>query len=84
MYYTFLFQKKGNVCLGVGWNLGKISYKIDTKVRMKECSKDLLKDVCDFKNLWTGESALWLDQCGWSNYPTINLRNTEITPAQTD
>ena len=55
--YSGLFSSLGQVCIGIGWNLGTINYKIDTSFTVKECSKNIFYDITDLKSSWTGDNA---------------------------
>ena len=56
MYYSFLFSYDGQVCVGNGWDLGEIMWKVEGGWSLKECSKVLLNNMCDF-DCWVGKSA---------------------------
>jgi hypothetical protein len=61
--YSGLFSTLGQVCLGIGWNLDKINFKINTSFTVKECSKTIFYDMNDLKSSWTGDNAQWFETC---------------------
>ena len=63
VFYSGLFSNRGQVCIGIGWNLGNINFKIDTDFTVKECSKTIFNDFSDMKSTWTGDNAQWLEMC---------------------
>ena len=71
--YSFLFSTKGEVCLGVGWNLGAINFKVDSTFTPKDCSKTVFYDITNFKSSWTGDNAKWLDDCIDSAAATVSV-----------
>jgi len=84
MYYSFLFSKTGQVCVAAGWDLGQVLWSVQTIIQMRDCSKILLYDICDFKTNWLGSNAQWLETCTPSIAPQVTVQNTEIAPAFTD
>mmetsp|Transcript_7411 Transcript_7411/g.12522 ORF Transcript_7411/g.12522 Transcript_7411/m.12522 type:complete len:276 (-) Transcript_7411:45-872(-) len=81
VFYSFLFSTTGQVCVGIGWDLGEITYKIESGFQLKNCYKTLIYDLCDFNSNWFGKSAQWLEECEDSTIATITNRNTQIAPA---
>lgn len=77
--YSGLFSNKGQVCMGVGWNLGNINFKIDTDFTVKECSKTIFNDFSDMKSTWTGDNAQWLENCEDSAAATAAVMDRSYT-----
>ena len=62
-WMSFLFATTGQACVGLGWNIGQILWKIETIINLRNCEKNLLYDICDLKSTWLGNSAQWLEKC---------------------
>ena len=61
MYYSFLFSTTGQMCVGIGWDLGQVLTTVKTTIEMRDCEKIILNNVCDLKTPWLGNSAQWLE-----------------------
>ena len=83
-YYSFLFSNKGQVCLGVGWDLSQNLLSLTTTFNLRDCTKTLINNMCDWKSNWTGDDAKWLDSCSDSTAATIEVFKTEFAPATSD
>ena len=77
--YSGLFSSLGQVCIGLGWNLGNINFKIDTDFTVKECSKTIFNDFSDMKSTWTGDNAQWLESCEDSTAATAAVMDRSYT-----
>ena len=83
MYMSYLFSHTGQVCIGLGWDLGQILYTIKTNIQMRDCYKILLYDICDLTNL-EGDSAFWIKKCEPSTSTIVTVQNQELSPQITD
>ena len=77
--YSGLISSLGQVCIGLGWNLGNINFKIDTDFTVKECSKTIFNDFSDMKSTWTGDNAQWLETCEDSTAATASIMDRSYT-----
>ena len=77
--YSGLISTIGQVCIGIGWNLGNINYKIDTEFTVKECSKTIFADIQDMKSSWTGDNAQWLETCYDSTPVSVAIMDRSYT-----
>lgn len=84
LYYSYLFSKTGQQCIGFGWNLGNILAQIKTTIQMRDCSKILVYSVCEQNIPWLGNSSQWLDTCVDSTAPQLSVMNHVIAPAISD
>jgi hypothetical protein len=78
--FSFLFSPLGQICVGTGWNSDAITINIKAKMIMKDCYKVIFNDLCDWTN-WTGDRAMWLDDCENEQRPVIwQLSKWQIGP----
>jgi hypothetical protein len=65
-----------SVCVGVGYAIDNVLFKLEMAQKFVSCSKTVLKSLCDFSN-WQGNSAKWLDSCELSEDVTVSLYEVE-------
>ena len=63
----------GQFCYGSGYDTDDVKMQVLMSQRLMDCSKTLLKDLCDFSESWTGYNAKWLENCGQGQDAEIKL-----------
>jgi hypothetical protein len=62
----------------VGYEKGAIEILLETSIRMSDCYKGVIEDLCNFSSTWTGYEALWLDECNLSDETVVSLNKWDI------
>ena len=68
----------------MGYNVDKIEMVLSTRIRIEECYKKLITDLCALHNNWSSKEAKWLDECKQSTDVNIDLNSWRWVTAQTD
>lgn len=76
IYYSFLFSTKGQVCMGLGYDLASINFKLVGDIIFKNCYKTIFYDICDSSSSWTGQYAQWIEDCSDSTKATATIMDT--------
>lgn len=63
----------GYFCYGMGTENDLMKLQVLMSNRLMDCSKTLLKDLCNFSESWTGYNAKWLENCGQGYDAEIRL-----------
>lgn len=82
-FFSATVTGDGNFCYGFGYDTQKIKFSLLMSHQFMDCSKQLLKDLCDFSTNWTGYDSKWLENCGNSENVQIQLfQYTAVKAAQ--
>ena len=63
LIYSFLFDDRGAVCLGYGYESQAIQLDLTYQFQFVDCYKNLLTDVANPFQALAGEDALFVDSC---------------------
>lgn len=60
--FSWLFDKKGQVCGGLAWGSKQIVVNLQSRLQLKNCYKKIIEDLCDWNTVF-GEEAKFYDGC---------------------
>ena len=63
IFYSFLFEDTGQVCLGFGLDSDEIVLDLATHFEFQDCYKTVIADLCDWQSTAAGKDAKWIDEC---------------------
>lgn len=67
VFFSIIVNDEFSICPGIGIEQEKVDFKTSTTVRLTDCYKKMIKDICDFSSTWTGFEAKIFDECVQSN-----------------
>ena len=73
IFYSFLFEQTGQVCLGFGWASQTISLKLSSVLNFVNCYKNLVTDIADLNKEWIGPDAKIFDQCTDNSFTPFTI-----------
>jgi len=83
-FMSLIVNQQFSVCPGMGYNVDKIELVLSTRIRIEECYKKLIVDLCNLPAVWTLKEAKYLDECKQSTDVNIDLNRWWWVAAQTD
>lgn len=68
-----IINSEFSICPGFGYEYDAADVALSTSLKLTDCYKKLVKDLCDFSATWTGYEAKIFDDCNASNDAPIKL-----------
>ena len=66
------------MCAGAGWETDEIDFDVLMSMKLNDCYKVMITDLCDFSSSWKGYNAKYIDQCDLSQDAAIELINWRL------
>lgn len=63
VFLSIIINSQFSICPGVGLEQEAIDFKLSTSMKLTDCYKKIIKDLCDFSKTWTGFEAKIIDEC---------------------
>ena len=87
-FFSQIFNSDLKYCWGVGWENDEISLNIQQDMRLMDCYKNLIYDICSTDGVWTGPTAKIFEKCEKSdegnNYRRADYTTWKFLPQQAD
>lgn len=73
--FYLVFNGKGQVCPGLGWNHDAADLKVEMTSHFDQCSKILIDNIGPgaFNGIWRGDEAQWFQECEDSSDVTMTF-----------
>lgn len=84
VFFSIIVNDEFSICPGIGIEQEKVDFKTSTTVRLTDCYKKMIKDICDFSSTWTGFEAKIFDECVQSNETPVDLNKWEVLKKKED
>jgi hypothetical protein len=84
VFFSLIVNDEFSICPGIGIEQGAVDFKTSTTVRLTDCYKKMITDICDFSSTWTGEEARIFDECVQSNEAPVDLNKWEVLKKKED
>jgi len=78
VFLSIIINSQFSICPGIGLEQEAVDFKLSTTVKLTNCYKRIIKDLCDFSNQWTGFEAKIIDECLASEGAPIGLNKWEV------
>ena len=65
-------------CFGAGWETEEIDFDVMMSMKLNDCYKVIITDLCDFSSSWKGYNSKYIDQCDLSQDAAIELINWRL------
>ena len=62
-FFSMITNEEYSVCPGMGYEHDKMELLNSAHVRIEDCYKKIITDLCDYSQTWTGYETKWLDEC---------------------
>lgn len=73
------------VCFGTGYSAESISSRINVNYYFMNCYKNMINNMGNWNETWTGANSKWIDDCvPTDNYPIVTIYEHTHTQAVTD
>jgi hypothetical protein len=69
------------VCVGAGYETEEIDFDVVMSMKLNDCYKVIITDLCDFSSSWKGYNSKYIDQCDLSQDAAIELINWTLKDA---
>ena len=69
------------VCVGAGYETEEIDFDVVMSMKLNDCYKVIITDLCDFSSSWKGYNSKYIDQCDLSQDAAIELVNWTLRDA---
>jgi len=63
LFLSMIINSAFSVCGGIGMQEDAVDFALSTSVKLSDCYKKIVKDLCDFSSTWTGFEAKIIDEC---------------------
>lgn len=84
VFLSIIINSQFSICPGVGLEQEAIDFKLSTSMKLTDCYKKIIKDLCDFSKTWTGFEAKIIDECVSSQEAPISLNKWEVAKKRSD
>jgi len=78
VFLSMIINSAFSVCTGIGLEQDAVDFGLSTSVKLSDCYKKIVKDLCDFSSTWTGFEAKIIDECVQSNSAPIKLNHWDV------
>ena len=84
IFFSFIVNSDFSLCPGFGYEYDEVDFKISTGIKLTDCYKKIIQDICDFSTTWTGFEAKWVDECTWSQDAPVDLNSWNVLVQKSD
>jgi hypothetical protein len=64
--------------LGAGWETDAVDFDVVMSMKLNDCYKVIITDLCDFSSSWKGYQSKYIDKCNLSQDAAIELINWRL------
>lgn len=61
VFFTMIVNGNYQVCLGTGWETEEIDFDVAMSMKLNDCYKVIITDLCDFSSSWNGYNSKYID-----------------------